>query len=106
MGFTPIKTILGSDFSLQKPQKCQKLPNAISQDWGKSENWFSHMFYLTYRGISWARKSFEKTTGQGIFGPGRKNGWNQGSAILGVKKGEIQKFFFLQFTIDLGPIDI
>ena len=63
------------------------------------------MFYLTYRGIRWAKKSFEKTRGQGIFWPGRKNGQNQGSAILGVKKGEIQKFFFLKFTIDLGPID-
>ena len=43
--------------------------------------------------------------GQGTFWPGRKNGQNHGSAILGVKKGEIQKFFFLQFTIELGPID-
>ncbi len=63
------------------------------------------MFYLTYRGISWARKSFEKTTGQGTFWPDRKNGGNHGSAILGVKKGEIQKFFFLQFSKFLGPID-
>ena len=63
------------------------------------------MFYLTYRGISWARESFEKMSGTGIFWPDRKNGRNHGSAILGVKKGEIQKFFFLQFTIDLGPID-
>ena len=33
-------------------------------------------------------------TGQRAFGPDRKNGQNHGSAILGVKKGEIQKFFF------------
>ena len=63
------------------------------------------MFYLTYRGKSSGKKSFEKMTGQWVFGPDRKNEQNHGSAILGVKKGEIQKFFFLQFTIDLGPID-
>ena len=43
--------------------------------------------------------------GQGTFWLDRKNGGNHSSAILGVKKGEIQKFYFLQFTIALGPID-
>ena len=47
----------------------------------------------------------EKMGGQRTFWPDRKNGQNHGSAILGGKKGEIQNFFFLQFTIDLGPID-
>ena len=63
------------------------------------------MFYLTYGGKSSAKKSFEKMRGQGTFWLDRKNGGNHGLAILGVKKGEIQKFFFLQFTIALGPID-
>ncbi len=63
------------------------------------------MFYLTYRGKGWARKRFEKMSGTWIFWTVCKNGQNQGAAILGVKKGEIPKFFFLKFTIDLGPID-
>ena len=33
-------------------------------------------------------------SGTWIFWPDRKNGQNHGSAILGVKKGEIQNFFF------------
>ena len=64
------------------------------------------MFYLTYRGFSWAKKSFEKTGGQRTFWLERKNGQNHGSAILGVKKGEIQNFFFFNSLLIYAPLMI
>lgn len=63
------------------------------------------MFELTYGGKWPNKKSFKKSGGTFFFGSGEKSPRVDGFAVLALKMWEIQKYFFLQFTFGLGPID-
>ena len=66
----------------------------------------SHICFTLHIEVSAGpEKVLKKRGANGFLGPTVKTDKITARPFWGGKKGEIQKFFFLQFTIDLGPID-
>ena len=71
----------------------------------QTENGRSNFFICLVDKLPKQKKS-KKNSGTWIFGPGRKNGRNHGSARLGLKMAEIQKSFFLLSFATLWPNNV